>query len=57
MKKMNSYGKIFFENIKIIRHSRFSHYLIEKEGILELNSMEGIYRELKEINDMLDKYS
>lgn len=55
MKKKDSYGDIFFEDIKIIRHSRFSHYLIEKELILELNSMRAIYEGFKEINDMFDE--
>lgn len=57
MKKEERYGDIFFNDIKVIRHSRFSHYLIEKESILELNSMKAIYLGFKEIDDMLDRYS
>lgn len=53
--KPERYGAILFADIKTIRHSRFSHYLIENEIILELNSMKAIYLELKEIDDMLDK--
>lgn len=56
MKKPERYGDILFGDIKTIRHSRFSHYLIENEQILELNSMRAIYEGFKEINDMLDEH-
>lgn len=57
MKQPDRYGDILFGDIKTIRHSRFSHYLIEKEMVLELNSMRAIYEGFKEINDMLDKHT
>lgn len=57
MKKPDRYGDILFTDINIIRHSRFSHYLIEKESMLELNSMKAIYLGLKETDDMLDRHS
>ncbi len=50
-----NYAKVFFDSIKVIRHSRFSHYLIKNEGILEINSMKAVYLEMKQIENMLDE--
>lgn len=55
MQRAESGGDIFFKSIKTIRHSRYSHYLIENEPILEIRSMEGVYHELVIINDLLDQ--
>lgn len=55
MSEKDSYGDIFFEDVKIIRHSRFSHYLIQNESILEINSMKSIAIGLLEITDMFDE--
>lgn len=49
-------GRSFFEAIEIIRTSQYSEYLITNSTILELNSMEAIFWELKSINDLLDEY-
>ena len=57
MKQPERYGDIFFQGIKTIRHSQYSHYLIANERLLELKAMESIYLELKVINDMLDELS
>ncbi len=57
MLNKEKYGDVFFQGIKTIRHSQYSHYLIANENILELNSMKAVYLELKVINDMLDESS
>lgn len=50
------FGDIFFYDIEIIKRTRFSHYLISHEWILEINSMKSIYLGLKEIEEMIDEY-
>jgi len=49
------YGDVFFQGIKTIRHSRFSHYLITNEWMLEIGAMKSIYLELASISDRLDE--
>lgn len=55
MNKNLNYGDTFFADIEIIKRTRFSHYLIEKEFFLEINSMKAIYFEMKAISDSLDE--
>lgn len=41
--------------IQIIRSSRFNHYLIENEFVLEMKAYENMYSILKDISDGLDE--
>lgn len=44
-----------FDGVETLRQSRFSHYLIDHEFILEMKGYEAIYLYLKSINDKIDK--
>ena len=41
--------------IEIIRSSRFNHYLIENEFVLEMKTYENMFHILKDISDSIDK--
>ena len=41
--------------IQIIRSSRFNHYLIENEFVLEMKIYENMFHILKDISDSIDK--
>ena len=42
--------------IQIIRSSRFNHYLIENEFVLEMKTYENMFHILKDISDSIDKF-